>query len=98
MPYGLPSAPVRRSITPSRRQYAGSLIGFTTGAPGPPRGGVEPAANHSAFVMVRSSPGIFKDVNVEQAFASRVVCADAGIGRRTRHNARATSVSGNAVR
>src|SRR5262245_26408715 len=78
MPYGLPSAPVRRSRTPSSRQYAGSLSGAAGGPPARPAGGVDPSANHSALVIVSATPGICRLVSAVHAAASRLVWAPAG--------------------
>jgi hypothetical protein len=66
---------VRRSSTPSSRQYAGSFTG--DGAPPRPAGGDEPSANHSAFAIDNGRPGICRPVSAAQAAASRLVWAEA---------------------
>src|SRR5215467_14125109 len=76
MPYGLPSAPVRRSMTPSTRQYAGNFSGDAgPGPPGPAGGGEEPAAVQSAFVISRLTPGTVKFFIAAQAADRDGVCA-----------------------
>jgi hypothetical protein len=62
-------------MTPSTRQYAGSLIVDAAPPPGPAGGGEEPAAIHSAFVISSVTPGSVKFLIAAQAAAREGACA-----------------------
>src|SRR4051812_5997291 len=75
MPYGLPSAPVRRSRVASKRQNAGNdtVSGGTYGS----AGGVDPAGYHSVFTSESATPGSESFASAVQAASPRLDCAKA---------------------
>ena len=75
MPYGLPSAPVRRSSVASRRQKAGSdaVRGGAYGS----GGGVDPAGYHCVVTSESATPGSESFASAVQAASSRLACAKA---------------------